>query len=160
MGVLGRDDISVDINIGLGEKLPEVPELLVGIGAGVRVISPLLSELRWGFGGYGAGGITDDEGGVSFRVLGKIGVDKVEFVGNGEGKWEITKFREEAIVRIAEMRSERMHDHGCRERKCKRRRRWRSCGQESSSRKDLKCRRFRFFPFPSGIRTGESYTMS
>lgn len=86
MGVLGRDDISVDINIGLGEELPECPELLVGIRAGVRAISSLFLELRRGFGGYGAGGITDGEAGISSRIFGEFGVDKVEFVGNWEGQ--------------------------------------------------------------------------
>lgn len=65
MGVLRRDNVSVDANMGLGEEVAESSKLVVLLS-----ISAFLPELRRGLGGDGTG-ISDDHEMMGFRIRGR-----------------------------------------------------------------------------------------
>lgn len=81
MGVLGRNNICIDVGIGLGEELAQGTEFGVLVG----VSGAFLSKLRWGLGGYGAGA-TDNYGGKEMLwTLGKLGAVEIELAEDWKG---------------------------------------------------------------------------
>lgn len=100
MGVLRRDNISIDANPWLQEQFTEGSKLVVRLRIGA-----LLSELRRGFGGNGTGATTDDDEGEFLGSVGNRGPG-FEFTENG------SREREEAEVAGLELRRTARHYGG------------------------------------------------